>query len=226
MSWDGQVYITGSYNWGKYDDNINDALVYNKSTLPTRFGNEEQKFYVWLKGGTEDAEGVDGVKQSNFHNLKTVLLPDAYTLENYPEVMAQVPVLTESEKQMFVPFSELYEDYDYSYNLRTSARRKPITAGTEGYIVTQSSDPSVVTAEIATTDAGLGVLIKSVGVGQANVAIRNTQTGYSFMITITVTEVSREVGTAVAVPMVTSGKDFTVALKANGTVGAGGTWGR
>ena len=217
MRRDGQVYIMGSYDWGKYDQvGITDPIILEDTMEPDRFGNEELKLYRWY---------VDGLKQSNFYTLQVGVLPDKYTLSQMSEEqIASIPQPAVEDTYMLIPFSELYEEYDYTYSLRLSASRKPASGCTVENIVAISSDPSVVTTQVTEN----GVVITSTGIGKANVAVRNVATGYSFMITVSVTEVSYGVYNqkAVAVPMVDSGVNFSIAVKANGTVWAWGSWGR
>ncbi|MDE6107310.1 MAG: hypothetical protein K2F83_01370, partial [Oscillospiraceae bacterium] len=231
MDWQGQVYIMGHYDWGKFDQDAGDSVVNQDSKLPDRFGNEELKLYRWIKNDQ---------KQSNFYTLQVRVLPEQYTMDRVvkdkmaagmteadarAELDKLIPAPAEGRTMLTIPFSELYEDYDYTYSLRFGATRTKLTSNPDAhpeYITAISSDPSVVTARVTDT----GVVIESTGIGQANVSIRNTMTGYSFTITVRVTEVSLGVPNAVATPMVSSGNSFTIALKANGTVWAWGSWGR
>ncbi|MEG2455688.1 MAG: hypothetical protein RSC08_05470, partial [Oscillospiraceae bacterium] len=221
---DGQLYIMGDYNWGKYDYDSGDPVIRRDTIVPDRFGNEETKLYVWAK---KDASG-NYTKQPSYINLQYAVQPDALTAAamKTPADDDLIPVTTKNTQEILL--KDLYQDFYFAYSIRFTAYRMDFEAGSETYLVLDSSDVSVATAEVV----GDKIVVTSHGVGTANISVYNSKTGYSAMFSVRVTEVSQAVRApkpndapaftgiqaAVAVPMVATSVDYTIALKANGTV--------
>ncbi|MCM1440369.1 MAG: hypothetical protein NC131_14365, partial [Roseburia sp.] len=224
----GEVYMLGNDNWGRYNYHSKDALVRRDSRLPDRYGNAEDFSYVWF---TTNAAG-EHVNLSTTINLKYLVLPtdavrDAMHMTLTDGVASGVdadlwPTLDEREMYADVLFADLDQQHYFAYNLRFATERSNLVDDAPEsipYITADTSDPSVVRVEVLTDR----VRITTTGVGTANVTIYNTLTGYRTILRVNSTEVSQNVHNAVAVPMVASGLNYTVAVKANGTVWYWGT---
>ncbi|MCM1297256.1 MAG: hypothetical protein NC311_17080, partial [Muribaculaceae bacterium] len=220
VDWEGRIYITGDYNWGKYDGDAGDALITDMALTPDRFGAEDAKMYRWYK--TEGTGSSAKLVRQPSHITMDVLV----SLDSLTEAQRTATMPTPVKNTLDIPFSEMYQDYDYTYSLRHGADRLPFDLESVPYLVLDSSDSSVARAEVYYDGgAAAGIRIISVSPGEANIYIRNASTGFSMLLAVNVTEVSLALN-AKATPMLDSGLNFSIALKANGTVWAWGTWGR